>query len=280
MAKRLMRQTEVDGVIATCSYEVGAKIQKTLAESPEKIVALEMGGKNAALIWGEKNIEMLSSELIRSSYLTTGQRCTALSRVYVQRQIMSDLIQVFHQKAKELSISHPFDTDPKPYMGPLISEESLDKFLRYNKIAQSDGAETIMRPKALKGKTRLKDVPLPNGHYVSPSVHVVPKCDPASAYQNHEIFGPDLFFCPIDSFDEGIASINTSKYGLVSSVFCPRTEFEYAADRINAGLIYYNRATVGASARLPFGGWGRSGNHRPAGLFAIYACSQVQARMV
>jgi succinylglutamic semialdehyde dehydrogenase len=85
VATRLVRHTDVNGVVATCSYEVGAKIQKTLAESPEKIVALEMGGKNAALIWENHNIDELAEALIQSAFLTTGQRCTALSRVYVQR---------------------------------------------------------------------------------------------------------------------------------------------------------------------------------------------------
>jgi succinylglutamic semialdehyde dehydrogenase len=164
-------------------------------------------------------------------------------------------------------------------MGPLVSEVAKEKFLRYSTMAQSEGAEVVMRSKALEGTTRLGEQ-LPLGNYVSPSVHVLKEWSSKSAYQNHEIFGPDIFFCPIDSVEEGVAAVNSSYYGLVSSVFCPKEKFAQIADQIEAGLIYHNRPTVGASARLPFGGWKRSGNHRPAGLFAIYACTQVQARIV
>jgi succinylglutamic semialdehyde dehydrogenase len=278
MATRLVRHTEINGVIATCSYEVGAKIQKTLAESPEKIVALEMGGKNAALIWENSNIDELSDALIRSCFLTTGQRCTALSRVYVQQGILGDLVQSFHQKAKELVVSHPFAENPKPFMGPLISEQALEKYLRYSGIAASEGAESVMRPKTLQGTTRLGEQ-LPIGNYVSPSIQIVKEFNPKSNYQNHEIFGPDVFFCPINSLEEGVRAVNSSYYGLVASVFCPKEKFSDIAEQLEVGLVYHNRPTVGASARLPFGGWKRSGNHRPAGLFAIYACTQAQARV-
>jgi succinylglutamic semialdehyde dehydrogenase len=193
---------------------------------------------------------------------------------------MEALVEKVHARAKELVISQPFDEDPKPFMGPLISATAKERFLRYNTIAESEGAELIMRPKALEGATRQNRKPLPPGHYVSPAINVVSKWDSRSAYQTHEILGPDIFFCKVESLEEGVAAINSAGYGLVSSLYGGDEQiFKEAADSIEAGLIYWNRGTVGGNARLPFGGWKKSGNHRPAGLFAIYSTSQVQVRV-
>jgi succinylglutamic semialdehyde dehydrogenase len=281
LAARLVRNPDIDGVLATTSYEIGAKIQKELAEKTEKIVALEMGGKNAALVWDGANLDQVAADLIKSSFLTTGQRCTALSRVYAKEALLRPLAQKVHALAKELVVSHPFDEDPKPFMGPLVTAASKEKFFRYSDIAASEGAEVLMRPKALEGVTRINRKPLPEGHYVSPSLHILSRWDPKSPYQTHEIFAPDMFFCPIKDLDEGIEAVNASQYGLACSIFGGDKElFESLAPRIEAGLVYWNRPTTGASSLLPFGGWKRSGNHWPAGLFAIYASTQVQSRIL
>jgi succinylglutamic semialdehyde dehydrogenase len=280
-ATRLIRRSEVDGVLATCSYEVGAKIQKELAEAPEKIIALEMGGKNACIVWKGSNVDQVASDLIRSSFLTTGQRCSALSRAYVHPSLLETLVAKVHALAKELSIHHPFHDDPKPFMGPIISSQAQANFLRYGKIAESEGATAIMRGKPLEGSARMSRTPIPEGSYVTPSIHLVEKWDPKSIYQNHEIFGPDLFFAPITSLEDGIQAANSTQYGLTFSMFGgSEEEFTSVADEIEAGCVYWNRPTVGASSRLPFGGWKRSGNHRPAGIFSLYYTTQAQSRIL
>lgn len=280
-ATRLIRDPSVAGVLATCGLDVGVKILRECAEKPEKLVAVEMGGKNAAVVWRGANLEETAKALVRSAFLTTGQRCTALSRVYVERGMIDALTARIHELAKELIISHPFENDPKPFMGPIISSEAKEKFLRYAQIAESEKAEAIMRPKPLVGVARQSRKPLPIGHYVSPSIHRVAKWNPKSAYQTHEIFGPDLFLCPIDELEEGIQATNSSAYGLVCSLFGgDKATFDRFADEAECGLVYWNRPTIGASARLPFGGWKGSGNHRPAGVFAVYNSTQVQARIV
>jgi len=281
IAGRLVGQSGIDGVLATTSYEIGAKIQNKLAEKTEKIVALEMGGKNAAIVWEGADVMQVAQDLIQSSFLTTGQRCTALSRVYVHPSIKDELINQVHVLAKDLIINHPFADDPKPYMGPIISEQARDKFLRYSDIAVSEGAESIMRPKVLDGVTRKNRNPLPDGYYVSPSIHYVKEANAKSPYQTHEIFGPDIFFCETSELEEAIANVNSTKFGLAFSLFGgDETMFHKVADEIEGGLCYWNRPTTGASSKLPFGGWKRSGNHWPAGLFAIYASSQVQTRLM
>jgi succinylglutamic semialdehyde dehydrogenase len=283
LSTRLVRNPKIDGVVATCSFEVGIKIQTALASNPEKIVALEMGGKNAAIIWeaGQGGLDKIADDLITSCFLTSGQRCTALSRTYVKRDLLDELLTKFHEKTKKLIIGNPFEENPDPFMGPVVTKESMEKFLRYDTIATNEGAEVIMRPKRLEKVTRANDKPLPDGYYVAPSIHLVKKWSAESSYQNHEIFGPDMFFCPIDTLDEGILATNSNHYGLSFSFFSPKeSEFDYVADRVDVGLAYWNKPTVGASALLPFGGWKRSGNHRPAGIFAIYACTQAQTRVL
>lgn len=280
LGMRLVRHDKVDGVLATCSLDVGTKIRTALADQPRKILALEMGGKNAAIVWSDADIEKTAKDIVYSSFLTTGQRCTALSRIYVHKAVQGELESKVHEIAKELIIAQPFHENPEPFMGPLISATSKDKFLRYAGIAESEGAEPLMRPKLLEGVPRKLTKPLPTGHYVSPSIYKVNKHDPKSAYQSHEIFGPDMFFCPVDDLEAAVNYVNTSKYGLVSCVFGVTAEgFHQIADKIECGLVYHNRASVGASGRLPFGGWKGSGNHRPAGIFAIYASTQAQSRM-
>lgn len=281
VATRLIRHTAVKGVLATCSYEVGTKILRTLSDQTQKIVALEMGGKNAAIINSDvKDLNKVAANLIESSFLTTGQRCTALSRAYVIGNRIDELCELVHQRTKELVISHPFDTDPEPYMGPLVSGAARDNFLKYHHIAVSEGAEVVMRPKPLETKALLTGKKLHRGYYVNPSIHRLSKWSASSTYQTHEIFGPDLFFAPASSLDDAIEAANSTPYGLSFSYFGERKEdYDYVADRIHAGLIYFNKPTVGASGRLPFGGWGHSGNFRPAGLFSIYSSAQSQARI-
>ena len=277
---RLVRDMDVDGIFATCSFDVGTQIQKELAENPQRIVALEMGAKNSALVLNGFELESCADAVVKSAFMTTGQRCTALSRVFVERPHLEALVKRVHELTKELVISQPFDENPTPFMGPLISATAKERFFRYVAIAEGENAEAIMRPKSLDGSTRLSRRPLPVGHYTSPSINLVQRWDPKSAYQTHEIFGPDVFFCPVDSIEEGIAAVNSTGYGLAFSMFGGSEDaFRNVADHVEAGLVYWNRGTVGSSSRLPFGGWKKSGNHRPSGIFGIYSATQVQSRI-
>ena len=183
VAQRLIRSPMVDGVLATCSYDVGAKIQESVARETEKIVALEMGGKNAAIVWDAEDLDSVAKHIIDSSFLTTGQRCTALSRCYVKRNLMGDLVNLVHEKTKQLVIGDPFMNDPAPYMGPIISEAALENYLKYQDIAEKDGAETLMRPKRLSGKLRMGNS-VPDGYYVCPAIHIIENIRHDSPYQS------------------------------------------------------------------------------------------------
>lgn len=280
MGLRLTRDTDIDGVLATCSFDVGARIQKELAEQPQRIVVLAMGAKNGALVWKGADLDACAEQLVKSAFMTTGQRCTALPRVYVERSLCDALVGKIHTLAKELVVSHPFDDEPKPFMGPLMTSVAKERLFRYASIAVGEGAESVMRAKSLEGHTRLNRKPLPLGQYVTPSIHLLSRWDSKSAYQTHEIFAPDMFLCPVDTVDEGIAAVNATGYGLASSFFGgEEKDFNYFSDHADTGLVYWNRGTVGSSSLLPFGGWKKSGNSRAGGLFSILTSAQVQTRL-
>jgi succinylglutamic semialdehyde dehydrogenase len=263
LGKRLVMHESVEGVLFTGSYETGYRIKQDILPHFWKISALEMGGKNAAIVWDDCDLKKAVYENVISAFMTTGQRCSATSRIIVRRSLADKFIRSFHEAAKKISINYAFEN---PFMGPLVNAESLDKYLRFQGIANREGAESVMRGKVLE---------LPKeGYYVTPSINLVNKLDPKSIYQKTEVFGPNVAIYQVDEISEAVQIVNSSSYGLALSVFSSDREvFDYCFNHSRVGLVNFNRGTVGASGRLPFGGMGKSGNNEPAGTFAIYSCS-------
>ena len=263
LGKRLVMHESVEGVLFTGSYETGYRIKQDILPHFWKISALEMGGKNAAIVWDDCDLKKAVFENIISAFITTGQRCSATSRIIVRRSIADKFIKNFHESAKKISIGYATEN---PFMGPLINSASLDKYLRFQGIASREGAAPLMRGKVLELSRE--------GYYVTPSINLVNKLDPESIYQKTEVFGPNVAIYQVDEIAEAVNIVNTSSYGLALSVFSnDREVFDYCFNRSRVGLINFNRGTVGASSRLPFGGMGKSGNNQPAGTFAIYSCT-------
>tara|TARA_B100000749_G_scaffold122825_1_gene93965 strand:+ start:220468 stop:221979 length:1512 start_codon:yes stop_codon:yes gene_type:complete len=262
--KRLVAHEKVDGVLFTGSYDVGLRIKQETIQHYWKLLALEMGGKNTCIVWDDADLEKAVYENIAGSFLTSGQRCSCTSKIVLHKSIADKFIENFHQTAKKLKIGHWKQDDV--FMGPLISEGSVDNYLRFQEIAKREGAENIMRGKVLELN--------PGGHYVTPSIHRVAKNDPQSIYQKSEIFGPNVCIYTVDDFDEAIEVANTSGFGLVTSVFTKdQSLYEKAWLEARVGLLNWNRTTNGASSRMPFGGMGKSGNDRPSAHFAVQYCS-------
>jgi len=244
--KRLVMHESVEGVLFTGSYETGFRIKQDILPHFWKICALEMGGKNASIVWDDCDVAKAVYENILSAFITTGQRCSATSRIIVRRSLGKKFIDAFHEAAKRISIDYSFEN---PFMGPLINSASLDKYLRFQGIAKREGCESLMRGKVLELSRE--------GFYVTPSINMVNKLDPESIYQKTEVFGPNVAIYQVDEIAEAVHIVNTSSYGLVLSVFSNDREiFDYCFSRSRVGLINFNRGTVGASARLPFGGDG------------------------
>lgn len=263
IGKRIVQDENVDGVLFTGSYEVGLKIKQDTLEHYWKILALEMGGKNSSVIWEDADLEKAVYETIVGAYLTTGQRCSCTSKVILHKKIRDQFLENFHETAKKLTINH---WSKDAFMGPLISQDAVDKYLRFQEIAKREGAESLMRGKSLDvGRS---------GYYVTPSINIVSQFNKNSMYQKNEIFGPNVAVYTVEEYEEAIEIVNDAGFGLVMALFSKsRPLYEKALLDARVGLLNWNRTTNGASSRMPFGGIGKSGNDRPSGHFAVQYCT-------
>lgn len=267
VGRRLCVHEGVSGVLFTGSYEVGTRIKQDTLQQHWKLLALEMGGKNATLIWSDANFEAALIETLVSAFITAGQRCSATSRIIVSNAILERFVEEYHRRAKGFRIGHPFD---EPFMGPLIDAASMDRYTKFLGIAAREGCEVVMRGKPLDAGRQ--------GHYVTPSICWVrsPSLEGTrkSVYQQTELFCPNVAVLGVDTLEEAIAQANATQYGLAASVFTQdRSIYEKCLQELEAGVVNWNKSTVGASSRLPFGGLKKSGNHFPTALTSTLYCA-------
>lgn len=263
VGRKLVASESVDGILFTGSYEVGLKIKVDTVAHYWKILALEMGGKNSTVVWEDADLEKAVYETLIGAFMTSGQRCSCTSRIFLHPAIEEQFLDRFYGAAKKIKIGHWND---KVFMGPLISATAVEKYLRFQEIAKREGCESLMRGKVLETKH--------SGHYVTPSIHKVFEFDKNSVYQKSEIFGPNVAIYSADDFDEVLNSVNSSGYGLAMALFT-KDEALYKKAQLEArvGILNWNRTSNGASSKLPFGGMGKSGNDRPSADFAIQYCA-------
>ncbi|MGE3760064.1 MAG: aldehyde dehydrogenase family protein, partial [Pseudobdellovibrionaceae bacterium] len=246
--RRLVLNENVDGILFTGSYDVGLRIKQETLTHYWKIVALEMGGKNTTVVWNDADMDKAIYESIVGAYMSTGQRCACTSRIVVHDSIAEEFTERFYQMAKKLTIGH---WSENPFMGPLINQGAVDKYLRFQEIAKREGSESLMRGKVLDLKHK--------GFYVTPSINLVEKFSPESTYQKSEIFGPNVAIHKTSDFDQAMAITNLSGYGLVAAIFSKQEAlYKKMLFEARVGLLNWNRTTNGASSRLPFGGMGKS----------------------
>ncbi len=261
--RRLVEHELVDGILFTGSYETGLKIKQGTMNHYWKIHALEMGGKNATIVWDDADMEKAIYESLIGSFASAGQRCSCTSRIILHKNIAGAFLERFYQAAKKLEVGYWKDN---PFMGPLINAKSLDTYLRFQEIAVREGSEKIMRGKQL-------DLPK-KGYYVTPSIYKIKEVNKNSVYQKNEIFGPNVAVYTVDDLDEALQINNSTGYGLVTSIFSKNKKtYEHVLRQARSGLVNWNRTTNGASSKLPFGGRDKSGNDRPTSTFAVYYCT-------
>ena len=260
ISEKLCRHKMGDGILFTGSFEVGQKIKKSLINDHSKILALEMGGYNSALIWDDKDKQQALSETLKGCFWSAGQRCSSTSQIILHKKISRQFIKDFVLLAKKIKADH---WSKKPFMGPLIESFSVKKFFSLQKEIQRREGEILLEGQKLKGQ---------KGHYVSPGIYKM-GFDKSSSFGTKETFTPQVIIYETNSLDEALEMINHSGYGLSLSVFAKdKTVKEEIFYRAKVGLINYNLSSIGASGHLPFGGLGKSGNDRPAGSFAIDFC--------
>lgn len=251
----MVRAKHLRGLCFTGSWAVGKQILAAAQDRPELLIALEMGGKNIAVVLDDCSLRQAVHEIVIGGYASAGQRCTATDRVLVHRKIADRFIAALAQCVRSLKIGSP--EDPAAFAGPLATLAAAAKLDACLAIARQAGAEPIVPSRAL-----------PGGAYRTPSLHRLPGgVHDIPGYTDVELFGPDLSIEVIEDDDEAIAIINASRFGFVNAVFT-RARFEPFFLRTASGMLNHNRSTNFASPRLPFGGVGISGNYRPAGAWA------------
>lgn len=272
----LAKHPNIDGILFTGSYDTGFKIQQETFHDYWKIRALEMGGKNATIVLQDADINKALAECIVSSNLTTGQRCSATSRIILHKEIATEFIEKFHNLSKDLLIDHPYAEKfgrKTPFMGPLINDKAQEKYLKFQDMATREGAEKIMRGKTLERK--------PNGYYVSPSIYLIKEPNPKSVFQQTELFAPCTAIYIIENLEQALEIANQTSYGLTLSVFTANeSNYEKVFQLCRTGLVNWNTGTVGSSSKLPFGGILKSGNDRPTALYATQYCTYPVAELI
>ncbi len=271
-SSKLTSDKRIKGIFFTGSRGVGLKILENTHKDLNKLVALELGGKNSTILHHDTNISHALPELLRSCFLTTGQRCTSTSMILVHRKIEQEFINQFKAVTEKIRVGHPTLSNPEAFMGPLIDEHAQKLYFDFCQFGKDEGAEEIIAPRKL-------DVGY-EGYYVSPSIHYAKSPHLDGKFIQEEIFGPNCFFIPYDDIEEAIKIANSTQYGLAASVFTRSPEiYQLCLRDIESGLINLNRSTVGATARLPFGGLKNSGNHHPAAVSMIDHCVSTVASL-
>lgn len=271
-ASKLTSDSRVRAVFFTGSRAVGKMILKNTHQDLKKMVALELGGKNSTIVHHDAHIPHALPELLRACFLTSGQRCTSTSIIHIHRKFADQFIAEFKKVTERILVDHPVLAEKPAFMGPVIDEHAEKLYFDFCAQGLKEGAQEIVAPKKLELKWK--------GHYVSPSLHYLEKADLKGKFVQEEIFGPNACFLPYDHIEEAIERANCTEYGLAASVFTRDMDiFKLCLRDIDSGLINLNRSTVGATARLPFGGVKDSGNFRPAAVSMIDHCVQTVAAL-
>jgi len=261
----LLVADEVRVVSFTGSTDVGRKVSEQAAPSFKK-VHLEMGGKNVIMIMDDAMLDLAVEGCLWGGFGTTGQRCTAASRVVVHERLYAPFLNAFCERTKMLRVGD--GTDPRTQVGPLVGRAQLDTVMKYVAIGKKEGARLVC------GGQPLCDGAYGKGFFHAPTIFS--DVDPKMRIAQEEIFGPVVSVIPCRSFEEAIEIGNNVQYGLSASIYTQDINRAFAAMRdLYTGIFYVNAPTIGAEVHLPFGGTKATGNgHREAGVAALDVFSE------
>jgi aldehyde dehydrogenase (NAD+) len=252
----LVRHPGVQLVSFTGSAVVGREIASACGQNLKR-VSLELGGKNAQIVMEDADLELAVEGALWGAFGTTGQRCTATSRLIVHRDVVKAMTDALVARAEKIKIGDGLDESVD--MGPLINQPAREKVLRYIDIGRQEGARLRIGGGVHDAGACAK------GHFFQPTIFDQVK--PSMRIAQEEIFGPVLSIIEVKSFDEAVEVMNGTPYGLSSSIYTKDVGRVFQAMRdIEAGITYINGPTIGAEVHLPFGGVKDTGNgHREAG---------------
>ncbi|MFN0011244.1 MAG: aldehyde dehydrogenase family protein [Phycisphaerales bacterium] len=285
VAAALVAHAGVDAIAFTGSWPVGRRILEANLDRPGRIAALEMGGNNAAVVMPDADLRQAAIEVTRCAFNTTGQRCTSTRRAIIHESVAGRLITAICKAATQLIIGDPRATHPV-FCGPIINDASRHAVFEFQTRAAKAGAEVLVEA------TPMDVAGCEGGHFLTPGVvRMHPAASPLplggagggthADTHDTEVFGPLLQVFVVKDLDEAILRVNATRYGLAASIFTKDAgDIERFLAECRAGCVNVNTGTAGASSKLPFGGLGLSGNHRPAGSFALDYCAYPVAAMV
>jgi len=263
----LARHPDVDAVLFTGSYPTGAALKAATLDQPGKLLALEMGGNNAVVVCEDADLDLAVAETAFSIAVGTGQRCTCAGRVFAARPILDAFQSKLVAVLDGLKIGPPLEEGV--FMGPLISRAAYDRVVAARAETRRVGGERLLEVESGFEPP-----------YVGAGLVRYESIAQTHAVQREEIFGPVAALYAFDDLDEAIAAVNDSDYGLAAALFTrDRASYRHCVGRIRTGILNWNRGTVGASGKLPFGGLGKSGNDRPAGITSGVYCTVPQAHL-
>ena len=250
---------DVPVISFTGSSATGKRIAERAARRLKR-VSLELGGKNAVAVLADADLDLAADGILWSAFGTTGQRCTACSRVVVDRAVVGPLLERLEGRARKLRLGSGLDETVD--LGPLINRPAVEKATEYVDIGRREG-ELVL------GGAPATDGDLAHGHFFAPTIFAGVKAMDRIAQE--EIFGPVLSIIPVDGYAQAVTAVNQTRYGLSAAVFTQDVNAAFRAMRdFEAGIVYVNAGTTGAETHLPFGGWKETGNgHREAGHAAL-----------
>jgi alpha-ketoglutaric semialdehyde dehydrogenase len=256
----LLAHKDVGLVSFTGSTDVGRIVSTACAPSFKKC-HLEMGGKNIIIVMDDANLDLAVDGAVWGGFGTSGQRCTAASRVAVHRKVYAQFVEKFVAQVSALKVGDGLD--PSTQMGPCINEQQLNTVMKYVQIGKDENA------KLATGGHRLDGDKWKNGWFHEPTVFT--DCSPNMRIAQEEIFGPVVSVIPFDTFEQALQIANGVNYGLSASIYTRNINNAFRAQRdLQTGIVYVNAPTIGAETHLPFGGIKNTGNgHRESGEAAL-----------
>jgi aldehyde dehydrogenase (NAD+) len=255
----IVESPDVPVISFTGSSVTGKQIAQRAGKRLKRL-SLELGGKNAVAVLADADLDLATDGILWSAFGTTGQRCTACSRVVVDGAVAGALLERLEARASRLRLGSGLDE--RVDVGPLINAAAVDKVAGYIDVGRTE-AELVL------GGERATDADLARGHFFRPTIFRDVK--PMDRIAQEEIFGPVLSVIPVDGYEAVVNAVNQTRYGLSASVFTRDVNAAFRAMRdFETGIVYVNAGTTGAETHLPFGGWKETGNgHREAGHAAL-----------
>jgi alpha-ketoglutaric semialdehyde dehydrogenase len=252
----------------TGSSVVGREVASKAGSSLKKVM-LELGGKNAMIVMPDANLDLALEGALWGAFGTTGQRCTATSRIIVHRDVVEEFTKRLIQRTKDLRIGFGLDEDVD--VGPLINQQQLETVDKYVQIGKQEGADLLLGGKILSSKSHKK------GYFYAPTIFG--NVNYRMRIAQEEIFGPVVCIMPVSSYDEAVQVANSVEYGLSSAIYTQDVNLAFQAMQdLEAGITYVNAPTIGAEIQLPFGGVKATGNgHREAGTSAVKEFTEIKS---